>query len=67
MKNLKLVLLPLLFMFTLAIAASSDDNATTVYTPQSKSIDKKKVLHRMNCHDSNCTNSAHIRRPDQIQ
>ncbi|GAK92385.1 hypothetical protein JCM19298_2873 [Nonlabens ulvanivorans] len=53
-------------MFSLVIAASSDDNAT-VYTPQSKSIDKKKVLHRMNCHDSNCSNSAHIRRPDQIQ
>ncbi|GAK98586.1 hypothetical protein JCM19314_2617 [Nonlabens ulvanivorans] len=66
MKNLKLVLLPLLFMFSLAIAASGNEN-TTVNTPQSKNIDKKKVLHRMNCHDSNCSNSAHIRRPDQIQ
>ncbi|WP_146105105.1 hypothetical protein [Nonlabens arenilitoris] len=66
MKNLNLILFSSLFMFSLAIAATGADNKVEL-KPNSKSIDKKKVLHRMNCHDSNCSNSAHIRRPDHIQ
>jgi hypothetical protein len=65
MNNLKKIILPLFFVFGIALAGTATQT-TKENAPKSTNIDKIKVTHIMFCTNGpSCNNSAHQRGPNE--